>query len=70
MSDETEKIPTETERRAEIDMRVGALLAKREAEQFLYRRGFWDCLYLVMILVSVTFIFWPEISAVIKVKGK
>ena len=51
-----------SEFRNEIDMRVGAALAKREVERYQYQRGFYDCLYLLMLAVGVAIIFWPEIK--------
>jgi hypothetical protein len=57
---------SELERRAEIDMRVGTLLAKREVERYQYQRGFWDCLCFVIAVVSMAILFWPEIKSVTK----
>jgi hypothetical protein len=60
------RIPSELERRAEIDMRVGAALAKREVERYQYRQGFFDGLTLVVIAITIIVMFWPEIKLATK----
>jgi len=49
---------TELERREEIDMRVGTLLAKREAERWQYQRGFWDAIYVICVLACIAYLVW------------
>lgn len=49
---------TELERREEIDNRVGALMAKREAERSLYVRGFFDCFYVLIFVALGVYIYW------------
>lgn len=49
---------TEIERRAEIDMRVGARLAEREVYRQQYVNGFLDCFYVLTAIVFMVYVAW------------
>jgi hypothetical protein len=51
-------LPTETERRQEIDYRVALKLAERDFIRREYQRGFYDAIYILLILASVAYIAW------------
>jgi hypothetical protein len=62
MSDNVGKVEfaplSESERRAEIDMRVGARLAEREVYRQQYVNGFLDCFYVLAAIAWVVYIAW------------
>jgi len=49
---------SKADREMEIDTRVGVQLAEREAHRALYQRGFFDCLYIALLVLSIYWL-WP-----------